>query len=188
MFRGALGFEPAKQLLARPKPESVGERVLTAGLSAWVAGATIVLVLASPLMFRRSQPAIMTRDIAPSCAPGETSVLVRSIRTTQTTHIISDHVEQSVVPYVRESAFHRHMVVNAPDILRDIGPIPGGSAVVEVDLPATGRAGTNIYLVIFPGSDPVFPPDRVSEICMQNIPGRFNQSLYVGRGLRVIER
>jgi hypothetical protein len=158
------------------------------GLSGLAAMAAILLLISSPLIFRRPAPEIMTRQLTPSCASGERSIMVHSSATTQALHIISDQESRSVVPYVRQSAFHRHLTLNAPKILADLGRIPAGSTVMQINEPRSAGTGSEIHLVFFLGSKQALPRNQIVEICADPIPGRFNDSLYVSRGLRVINR
>ena len=160
-----------------------------AGISGWTSAVVCALIVATPLMFRRAPPEIMTRTLTSTCASGEASVLVRGARTAHITHIVSDKRLRSIVPFVRETAFNRHLMVKAPDIPNEVGHIPSGSSFAQIVEPIPDELGRNKQdLVIFQGHDISFPADRIVEICVTPIAARFNGSLFVSKADRWLER
>ena len=159
------------------------------GMSGSTSLAVCIVLVATPLMFRRSAPIIMTRTVTSSCRPGENSVLVRGARTAQITYVVSDATSRSVVPMIRESAFNRHLTVNAPGIADQVGHVPVGSSVVEIVEPIPGDPGREKYhLVFFKGHQVSFPAGQISEICALPLTAHFNESLYVSQAEHWSER
>ncbi len=156
-----------------------------AGMSGWTSAVVCGLIVVTPLMFRRPPPEIMTRTVASTCASGEKSVLVRGARTAQITHIVSDKRPRSIVPFIRESALNRHLIVNAPDIPNEIGYIPSGSSLVQIIEPIPNSEGREEYnLVIFKEHEITFPANRIVEICVTSIAAEFNGPAFVSKADR----
>lgn len=156
------------------------------GISGVIAIVSIVALIFTPLIFRRPAPEIMNRKLPSSCAIGEASIVVHGSATTQTLSIIPDQEPRSVVPNVRESAFLRHMMVNAPAILTELGRVSAPASVVQIVEGRPDGHDTKIHLVFFLDHFEGFPRDQTVEICATHLKAKFNDFFNVSRAIRVI--